>query len=245
MKSLFIITGASKGIGKALVNLLSQNPDHQIIGISRAAEEAKESNIQHHSLDLGDFDTLTKNIEKIFPPGDYERIVLINNAGWIGQIDYFGNLKAENIQALHNINTIAPALMMNEFVRSYRDNQKTERTVINISSGAAKRGIDGWSGYSSSKSALNTMTESAQEEALITKSHIKFFALSPGVVDTNMQEDIRAAPKDGFSLLGKFTDLKNDKALSSPEQAAKKIMYLIENRDQFEGFLQDVREFNN
>jgi len=243
MKSLFIITGASKGIGKALVDLLSQNPDNQIIGISRSAVEAEKSNIQYFALDLGDFDAVIHHFEKIFPTGDLDRIVLINNAGWIGQIDYFGKLKAKNIQAIHNINTIAPALLMNEFVRSYRNYEKADRMVINISSGAAKKGIDGWSGYSSSKAALNMMTEAAQEESHISNSKIKFFALSPGVVDTNMQEDIRSAPEDGFSLLGKFKGFKKDNALSSPQEAAEKIIYLIDNKDQFKGVLQDVREF--
>jgi benzil reductase ((S)-benzoin forming) len=243
MKSLFIITGASKGIGKALVDQLSQNSSNQIIGISRSAVGSKKSNIQHLILDLGDFDTLISHFEKIFLTGDFARIILINNAGWIGQIDHFGKLEAKNIQAIHHINTIAPALLMNEFVRSYQHDEKAERIVINISSGAAKKGIDGWSGYSSSKAALNMMTEAAQEEALLTNTKIKFFALSPGVVDTNMQADIRAAPKDGFSLLEKFIKLKKDNALSSPQEAAQKIIYLIENKAQFKGVLQDVREF--
>lgn len=243
MKSLFIITGASKGIGKALVDQLSKNSENHIIGISRSDVKAEKSNIQQLSLDLGDFDAINKNFEQIFPSGDFERIVLINNAGWIGQIDYFGKLEAKNIQAIYNINTIAPALLMNEFVRKYSDSKNSERTVINISSGAAKKGIDGWSGYSSSKAALNMMTEAAQEEAKKSNSKMKFFALSPGVVDTNMQEDIRSASEDGFSLLGKFKGLKADNALSSPEEAAEKIIFLIENRDQFERVLQDVREF--
>ena len=243
MKSLFIITGASKGIGKALVDQLSENSENQIIGISRSAVKTEKSNIQHLSLDLGDFEVIKKSFGQIFPSDNFERIVLINNAGWIGQIDYFGKLEAQSIQAIHNINTIAPALLMNEFVRKYHDSKNTERTVINISSGAAKKGIDGWSGYSSSKAALNMMTESAQEEANKSNSKIKFFALSPGVVDTNMQEDIRSAPENGFSLLGKFKGLKADNALSSPQEAAEKIIYLIENREQFEGVLQDVREF--
>ncbi|WP_342626382.1 SDR family NAD(P)-dependent oxidoreductase [Belliella baltica] len=243
MKSLFIITGASKGIGRALVDQLSENTEHQIIGISRSSIYEEKSNIQHLSLDLGDFDAIINSLSQIFPEGNFERIVLINNAGWIGQIDYFGKIDAKSIQKIHNINTIAPALLMNGFVRKYRDTKNSERTVINISSGAAKKGIDGWSGYSSSKAALNMMTEAAQEEANKSNSKIKFFALSPGVVDTKMQEDIRSAPEDGFSLLGKFKGLKADNALSSPEEAAEKIIFLIENRDQFEGVLQDVREF--
>ncbi len=243
MQSLYIITGSSKGIGKALVEQLSQDSENQIIGISRSEVVSDKPNVQNISLDLGNFNLIRQSFDGIFPEGDYQRIVLINNAGWIGQIDYFGNLKAKNIQDIFNINTIAPALLMNEFVHRFAEYKQTERLVINISSGAARKGIDGWSGYSASKAALNMMSEAAQEEAKKTDSGIKFYALSPGVVDTAMQEDIRSAPEKGFSLLGKFKGLKVDNALSSPDAAAEKIIYLIQNNADFEGVLQDVREF--
>ena len=214
MEKIACITGASSGIGRETALILAENGYKLILcGRRKDRLEALQKEILVNSIilifDVRDLGQVQSSFASL--SDEWKNIdVLINNAGWIGQIDYFGKLEAQNIQAIHNINTIAPALLMNEFVRKYHDSKNTECTVINISSGAAKKGIDGWSGYSSSKAALNMMTEAAQEEANKSNSKIKFFALSPGVVDTNMQEDIRSAPENGFSLLGKFKGLKAD-----------------------------------
>lgn len=241
--SLYIITGSSKGIGKALVEMLIQDETKHIIGISRSESKINAPNYHLIPLDLGNMEELLKRMGDIFPKGDFDRIVLINNAGWIGQVDHFGKLKSESIQEIFNINTLAPALLMNEFVKRYSDSKSYERIVINISSGAAKKPVDGWSGYCASKAALNMLTETAQKEDFLQSSGIRFFALSPGVVDTKMQEDIRSAPQEGFSSLPKFQGLKDKNELSSPKFTAEKILFLLENTARFEDVLQDVRDF--
>ncbi|WP_194777628.1 SDR family NAD(P)-dependent oxidoreductase [Pararhodonellum marinum] len=242
-KSLYIVTGSSKGIGEALVNELLQAPTNQVIGISRSAASF-DSNAYHHlCCDLGDGNAFEDILDDIFPLGDYEKIVLVNNAGWIGQIAHFGKLKHESIQTIFQINTIAPAILMNAFVQKYADQKHAERLVINISSGAARKAIDGWSGYSASKAALNMLSETAQAESERNGSGIRFFALSPGVVDTGMQEDIRAASASEFSLLEKFKGLKSQNELSDAAGVAKKILHLIFHSNEFDGVLQDVRDF--
>lgn len=241
--SLYIITGSSKGIGKALVNILAGDEKNQIVGISRSEMKMDLPNYHPMVLDVGDLDALVGRAEEIFPKGTFEKIVLINNAGWIGQVEYFGKLEPTSIQEIFNINTLAPALLMNEFVKKYGGSKESERIVVNISSGAAKKPVDGWSGYCASKAALNMLTETAQKEALLQSSGIRFFALSPGVVDTKMQEDIRSAPQEGFSSLPKFQGLKEKNELSTPKHTAEKILFLIENPATFEEVIQDVRDF--
>ncbi|MCH7398935.1 SDR family NAD(P)-dependent oxidoreductase [Belliella sp. DSM 107340] len=242
MKSLFIITGTSKGIGKALVELLSINSENQIIGISRSEVKSKSSNFKNIPLDLNNFDMVRQSFDEIFTEGDFDRYVLINNAGWIGQIEHFGKLKSKNIRDIFNINTIAPALLMNEFVHKYSDLKNAERMVVNITSGAAKKAIDGWSGYSASKAALNMMTQTAQREAEINKTGIKFYALAPGVVDTEMQSAIRASSEKSFTSLPNFLDLKKNGQLNTAIDVAEKILFLIENHSKFPEVIQDVRD---
>ncbi|ERM83162.1 hypothetical protein P872_17605 [Rhodonellum psychrophilum GCM71 = DSM 17998] len=241
--NLYIITGSSKGIGKALVEMLSQDKKNQIIGISRSEMKMDSPNYHPIVLDLGNLEVLGDRWDEFFPAGTFEKIIMINNAGWIGQVDHFGKLDPKNILDIFNINTLAPALLMNEFIKRYGGSKEAERIVVNISSGAAKKPVDGWSGYCASKAALNMLTEIAQKEALIQSSGILFFALSPGVVDTKMQEDIRSAPLEGFTSLPKFQGLKANKELSTPKQTAEKIMFLIENPSKFGEVLQDVRDF--
>lgn len=241
--NLYIITGSSKGIGDALVRNLLRDRSNEIIGISRTVEERNDPYFKHIRMDLSHIENLIESTDEIFPFKNYQKIVLVNNAGWIGQIDHLGELDDKNIQKIFEVNTIAPAILMNAFIKKYRALIQSDRIVVNISSGAARKALDGWSCYSSTKAALNMMTEAAQVEAEMNKSGIRFFAVAPGVVDTEMQSDIRSAKESSFSALRKFKDLKENNELLNPVEAAEKILYLIQNADKFSGVLQDIRQF--
>lgn len=241
--SLYIITGTSRGIGKALVVKLSHIESNRIIGIARADNEINQPNYLHLKGDLADLNWIEKNADIIFPEKDFEKIVLINNAGWIGDIAHFGKISNQSFNRIFEVNVIAPAVLMNEFIKKYSGLGNAKRIVINISSGAAIRPLDGWSGYSSSKAALNMLSQVAQMESEIDQNGIRFFALAPGVVDTDMQEAIRSASQSDFSTLPKFIGLKENSLLSSPETVAEKILYLIDNSEKFEGVVLDVRNF--
>ena len=87
------------------------------------------------------------------------------------------------------------------------------------------------------------MTLVAAEESTLNQSGIKYYALSPGIIDTAMQEDIRSASQENFSNLEKFRTYKSENHLSSPEEVAGKVIYLMNHADEFKDVLQDVREF--
>ena len=226
-----------------MVDLLLQKEDCEVVGISRSKVFKNSSSYTHLEIDLGQIDKLNDRVVEIFPKKEFKKIVLVNNAGWIGEIAHFGDLENESIQKIFEINTIAPAILMNAFVKTYGTCTNCERIVVNISSGAAKKSIDGWSGYSASKAALDMLTKTAQIEADLNGIGIRFFAVAPGVVDTDMQSDIRSASEKNFSSLPKFKTLKETNQLSSPIHAAERLLFLIQNSDKFKDVLQDVREF--
>ncbi|SHN14986.1 benzil reductase ((S)-benzoin forming) [Cyclobacterium lianum] len=240
-KNCYIITGASKGLGKALTDLLRSDKDNLVIGIARSSLKS-QGNFTGLSMDLSDTRGLIERMDQILPEGPFDKVVLVNNAGWIGEIAHTGHLSPESIQTIYQVNVIAPAILMNAFMRQY-DGYNGERIIVNVSSGAARKITDGWSGYSASKAALNQMTAVAQHEADLKNRGFRLFALSPGIIDTPMQEAIRSAPEEGFSSLAKFKSFKSEGALSTPEEIAKKVAYLIANPGHFTGVLQDVREF--
>ncbi|MBK9190231.1 MAG: SDR family NAD(P)-dependent oxidoreductase [Crocinitomicaceae bacterium] len=100
--------------------------------------------------------------------------------------------------------------------------------VINISSGAGKRPIDAWSAYCSSKAALDLFSETVKSEMKqrgVEKFNIH--SIAPGVVDTKMQNQIRAASPEKFLASARFHQLKSDGELISPDQVAMKILQLI------------------
>jgi benzil reductase ((S)-benzoin forming) len=240
---LFIITGSTKGIGKALVETLLKDKRNLVIGIARTEIAMEDPNYRFVQVDLFNTPLSQEEVQEIFPEGEFEKIVLVNNAGWIGQIGYIGELDLNAYQRLYHLNVLAPVFLMNEFAKRYRENLHQERVVINISSGAARKAIDGWSGYGSTKAALNLISQIAQEEANLTGSGIRFFALAPGVVDTEMQATIRQSSSSSFSSLEKFIDLKEKGKLSATTETAEKIIYLIDNPTNFNEVIQDVRNF--
>ncbi|MBD3628613.1 SDR family NAD(P)-dependent oxidoreductase [Cyclobacterium sp.] len=237
----YIITGASKGLGKALSDLLKVDKNNLVIGIARSPLKSG-ANFTGISLDLGNTDQLMDKMDEILPEGPFKKVVLVNNAGWIGEIAHTGYLAPTSIRDIYQVNVIAPALLMNAFMKKY-DHHPGEKMIINVSSGAAGKVTDGWSGYSASKAALNQMTAVAQQESDLKNRGFRLFALSPGIIDTPMQETIRSAPEESFSSLSKFKTFKSEGALSTPEAIAKKVVYLITNHWEFSGVLQDVRNF--
>jgi benzil reductase ((S)-benzoin forming) len=242
-EQLYIITGSSKGIGLGLVNHLIQTPFIRVIGISRTKTGIEHPNFTEISCDLSDLDSIPGILDRIFPTGTFSRIVLVNNGGTLGEIEYVGALSPKNIAEVFSINAIAPAILMNAFVSKYASYQQTERVVINISSGAATKAIDGWAMYSASKAAINAMSQTAQKEAKLKGTGIRIFALAPGVVDTEMQAIIRQSDEKSFSQLKRFQEMKAGNLLSTPATVAEKIRYLVEHLADFPEVTQDIRNF--
>ena len=240
-KKLYILTGSSKGLGKALVAHLMDDREASIIGISRHMEPSS-GRYTHLSLDLSDADKLVRALGEIFPPDSYDELTLINNAGWIGEIAPLGKLDPQAILDIHRINVVAPAILMNSFAAVYKS-YSSKKTVINISSGAAGKAVDGWSGYCASKAALNQLTLVAQLESDLHQLGIRYVALSPGIIDTPMQENIRSASSENFSQVKKFQKFKSENQLSTPAETADKVIFLLKNLDTMPGVLLDVREF--
>ncbi len=243
----FFITGTSRGIGKALAERALREENTTVVGFSRQATLQHER-YRHIKIDFSDIEQLKENVTHFFPAlSQADRIVLINNAGTLGEVNYIGRLEATQLQALFHINVIAPAILMNSFMKAYQ-NIEAEKIIINVSSGAGKYPVDGWSGYCASKAALDMWSEVAaleqnklKEEGAATS--FKIFALAPGVVDTAMQETIRQVDQRNFSTLNKFLALKRNHQLDDAAQTAEKFFYLIHHAEKWKEVLQDVRRF--
>ena len=116
----------------------------------------------------------------------------------------------------------------------------TKKLVLNISSGAANKPIECWSTYCATKSALDSLTE-----VIVKEKHKNLRALSiyPGVVDTNMQEKIRASNPKHFPLHENFLKYYLKKELVSTQSVALKLFQIIEKKDDFDEIFLNLRDF--
>src|SRR5690606_27487845 len=117
-----------------------------------------------------------------------------------------------------NLNITSAMLLTAALLRTTQDWQADVR-VVNISSGAGRSPTAGWGVYCASKAALDMYTRVARLEA----PHAKLVALAPGVIDTEMQANIRAGNTDDFPDLARFNTMNETGVLRSPQAVADNI----------------------
>jgi len=98
--------------------------------------------------------------------------------------------------------------------------------IINISSGAGRRPISGWSAYCASKAALDMATRVVALEAQSRRRPVEAVSLAPGVVDTDMQGEIRGMEPAQFADVERFRAMKAEGALRTAEDVAADILRL-------------------
>jgi benzil reductase ((S)-benzoin forming) len=228
----YFITGTSKGLGRAIAEELLQKENNTVIGIARTNSVTHPRYI-HHSLDLGDIAKLKRTIPSLFTDhANAQTVVLINNAGLLGQVGRIGEIDSESIEEVVRVNITAPAILMNEFISKYRTYPCT-KVIINVSSGAGKRSIDGWGAYCASKAALDMLSMVAAQEEHLRDNNFKIFSVAPGIVDTDMQVQIRGVDVKDFSRLQEFKDYKSKGMLARAEDVAKKYISLVEHAGKY------------
>jgi benzil reductase ((S)-benzoin forming) len=229
MKNLYIVTGSHSGLGKSIVSQLLQDKNNTVIGISRH-NEIEHSQFQFISLDLS-------NIEKVktfsFPDySHFENIVLINNAGILGEITTLEKVSIDALDAVISVNYTAVMILSTLFIKAYQD-AKIQKTIITISSGAATSAYPSWANYCASKAAIEMLMKCIVEEQKNKENPISAFAIAPGVVDTNMQLQIRSTDIQDFEFKPKFIDLYEEGKLYKPEDVAERIIEVGQSPYQF------------
>lgn len=227
MRKILIITGGSKGIGKGIIDAYLAN-GYQIYSISRSINQTLKK-VTQLKYDLSKTEGIKNLISKIFlgiKSIEVEKITLINNAGTLGKIGRIEDIA--DIETTVALNTIAPLLLASSFI-SLTKNWKAKKHIINISSGAAYTPYYGWTVYCATKAAIDMMTKTIALEQETVENGAKIIAIYPGVVDTEMQAEIRKSDKDSFALIDRFLDLKATNALANAKTVGKQVYELDEN----------------
>ncbi len=223
---LVLLTGASRGFGLALAQRLA--PDHQVVNLSRTAPAIEVPSLQTHLVDLSELEKIPEVIAALFSSvklQDYTEICLINNAGMLTPIKLVGTLPADELEKNLRVNLLAPLLLTNAFLRATSDFSGMI-TVANISSGVVENPKPGWSGYGAAKAGLENFTQTLVREN-ISKKNFRALSFNPGVMDTVMQNEIRAASSNDFPEVERFRGLKAQGQLTPPEKVAKVLVDLL------------------
>jgi benzil reductase ((S)-benzoin forming) len=234
VKKYFIITGASKGLGKAFAEsllkkdntlfLISRNPDEDI---SRKALLAG-SQIHNISFDLSasyKISHLTSNIFDHITTDDCGGVYLINNAAVIEPVLPVHLAVADDLSAIIDVNFKAPVLLSSCFIKLSTKLQ-CDRKILNITSGAAINPHHGLSMYGSTKAALDMFTRSIGLEQETTKSGIQVHAISPGFVDTQMPQSLTQKDVSEFGSAAEFAAFRAEGKFQQPDVVARKILDL-------------------
>lgn len=228
---LFIITGVTRGLGKALAQELSLgNSTIFLVGRIIPAELIKNARLCGGSAegficDLSNPAKLKELMDDMFLKINFKKIssiVLINNAGMIEPISFAGSFSLPEAINNLNVNCITPVVLSNLFIKKTAK-FKGKKLIINISTGAAKRPFAGWSLYCAAKSAVEMFTKCVIAEQEKQRNGVKIFCLDPGALDTEMQEQIRKKSKQEFPCVKKFITLYKTKKLKSANAAAREI----------------------
>ncbi|VXC18631.1 Short-chain dehydrogenase/reductase SDR [Burkholderia sp. 8Y] len=244
-KTLAIVTGHTRGLGAALADtLLSRDADVLAISRQRNAGLAARypGRLHEVELDLADFPAVgvwlaDGALGRFLARA--ERVLLINNAGMLAPVGPLADQDAGAVARAVSLNVAAPLMLAAAFAAASA--HAADRRVVHVSSGAARNAYPGWSIYCATKAALD---HHARAVALDDNGGLRICSVAPGVVDTDMQAEIRSAALDRFPLRESFDALKREGQLSTPEQSAQKLVdYLLS--DAFGGVATaDVRELH-
>ncbi|MBQ3030466.1 MAG: 3-oxoacyl-ACP reductase FabG [Agathobacter sp.] len=192
MKKTVLVTGASRGIGKAIAHKFAKEGYSVIINCSKSADalynlkQELETSYQTSVLasigDIGDFSYVNElflEIEKEFGGVD----VLVNNAG-ISYIGLLSDMEVDEWQSIIDTN-LSSAFYTSKLALPYMLSKKCGK-IINISSVWGNVGASCEVAYSASKGGLNTFTKALAKE--LAPSNIQVNAIACGCIDTAMNQ---------------------------------------------------------
>ncbi len=220
---IYIITGASKGIGNSLASILEAE-GHKVLRIARTNPAGFPNLMPMDITSAEAAHHITEWLTPLLPLAT--EITLINNAGVIEPIQKVGALSTQAIEHAIAVNITAPIELSNAFVALTQSLPITKR-IVNISSGAGRHVYEGWSIYCTTKAAIDHFSRALYLEQQAMEHPIAVTSLAPGVIDTDMQKEIRASERSAFPSVDRFIEMKEQGTLLSPQECAEKIIHYI------------------
>ncbi|MDW5443477.1 SDR family NAD(P)-dependent oxidoreductase [Polaromonas sp. SM01] len=247
---LFILTGASRGMGLAMARKLLI-PGNTLLCISRKTNDTLAAQAQmagtallQWSEDLANSVNLSARLEQWLREqvnAGFSSAVLINNAGVVPRISPLSDADADDLRQALSVGLEAPMQLSSAFLRA-TESWSAKRKVLNISSGLGRKPMASQTAYCAAKAGMDHFTRCLALEEALKPNGAAVCSLAPGIIDTDMQVQLRSADTSVFPDQGNFLQLKSKGLLSSPEDAASQVLAYLARPDFGSQPVADVRD---
>jgi benzil reductase ((S)-benzoin forming) len=252
---LTILTGGSRGMGLAMA-LQSLRPNGHLLCLSRhintqLADEAQrlDATLTQWAQDLADTTGAAQRLEDWLneqAAQGFASATLINNAGVIPRIGPLDDCPPEDLANALRVGLEAPMQLTAAFLHAtgawVDGGWRGPRKVLNISSGLGRNAMAAQAPYCAAKAGMDHFTRCSALDEAQREHGARLVSLAPGVIDTDMQSQLRAGDPAAFPDRGRFVDLQRQGQLASPDTAAQRVLGWLERADFGEKPVADVRD---
>lgn len=216
-----IVTGVSKGIGKAVSELLLEK-GVIVFGFGRKAPDFAHPNFHFIETDVTNFNDFSQSFNKAMLVSNGQIDILVNNAG----LGYFGFLEETTLEQWHEMhNTNVDGVFYGCKLVLPIMKKQLKGHIINIASIAALEGMPQVAGYCSTKWAVKGLSESLFKE--VRDFRIKVTCIYPGSVKTDFFRNSASIKPHDYMLM--------------PEDVATAIVQALEMPDNFHTVNVEIR----
>jgi len=248
---LTILTGASRGMGLAMAQQLLQ-PGATLLCISRHAQPTltelvdtiDDATLAQWALDLHDGAAASAQLARwlaLFLGDEFASATLINNAALVPSIAPLRDISAANIASVLRVGLEAPMQLTAAFLNA-TSHWSGARRVLNISSGNGRRAVGSMASYSAAKAGMDHYSRVVAIEEALKPNGAKICSLAPGIIDTDMQTQVRSADANAFPDKATFVEYKTGGHLLTPEAAARRVLTYLARADFGTNPVADVRD---
>jgi NAD(P)-dependent dehydrogenase (short-subunit alcohol dehydrogenase family) len=240
---LTIVTGASRGLGLAIARQLARE-GQVVLAIARRRTEALPSAVTQWALDLADAKAAAERLRAWLDVENAARFAsatLINNAAALSNPGPLEATPVDQLTQAVRVGLEAPLLLSAAFLDA-TSSWAVPRKLLMISSGLGRFAMAGSAAYCAVKAGLDHLARAIALDQAARPNGARVVSLAPGVIDTDMQAQLRGADPAQFPERARFVDLQQGGKLDTPEAAAAKAIRFLARSDFGTNPIGDVRE---
>jgi benzil reductase ((S)-benzoin forming) len=226
-RALVWISGASSGIGAALAATVPF--DAEVVDFSRRGGTPGTHHVAVDLADPGSWCLVEQDFARRLSSFTGDRVVFVHNAGTLTPLGLADEVDSAAYTRNVLLNSAAAQVLGHYFLQAVAD-LDCDQHLLMISSGAAQRPYEGESSYCAGKAAMDQWVRVVGREQDRRIPGCRVVAIAPGIVDTAMQDEIRATDVHAFPQAQRFRDLWHNGGLSQPEEAARAIWSVLDRK---------------